>query len=276
MLPNRSHFTALAAIALLAACPAAAQNRMIVVALATSVQNSGLFEYLLPKFKSRSGIDVKLLVQGSSQALDSGRHGGADVVLVHARTQEDKFVAEGYGLKRFPVMYNDYVLVGPKNDPARARGSDIVAALRAIRDSAAPFVSHSDRSGTNSPEFDLWQEAGIDIAHEKGAWYKAAGQGTAAALNTASVMSAYTLSDRADWIEAKNKGDLVILVEGDRRLCNQYGVILVNPAKQPKVKRLLGQAFIDWLISIDGQNAIANFKIDGQQMFFPDANVPGA
>jgi tungstate transport system substrate-binding protein len=271
----RGHFIALGLAAFVCGLPAVAQNRSIVVASAASMQDSGLYDFILPMFKSRTGIEVRLVVQGTSQALDTGRQGGADVVFVHAKTQEEKFVAEGHGLKRFPVMYNDLVLVGPKTDPAGVKGMDIVDALRAIRDKAATFVSHSDRSGTNSPEFDLWQSAGIEIKREAGSWYKAVGQGTTGALNAANVMNGYTLADRPTWALYRNKDKLTILLEGDKRLFNQYGVILVNPDKHPNVNPL-GQAFIDWLISLDGQNAISNYKVDGRQLYFPDANDPGA
>jgi len=209
--------------------------------------------------------------------LDTGRRGDADVVFVHAKPAEEQFVAEGAGVKRFPVMYNDFVLIGPKSDPAGVAGSkDIVAALKAIKAKGAPFVSRGDRSGTHQAELALWKVAGIDIATAKGPWYREIGQGMGAALNTSGAMGAYTISDRGTWIHFKNKGDLVIAVEGDKRLFNQYGVMLVNPEKHPNVKKELGQAFIDWLVSPAGQKAIENYKIDGQQLFFPNANVPGA
>jgi tungstate transport system substrate-binding protein len=271
----RGHFIALGLAALVCSWPAAGQNRTIVVASAASMQDSGLFDFILPMFKARTGIEVRLIVQGTSQALDTGRQGGADVVFVHAKTQEEKFVAEGHGVKRFPVMYNDLVLVGPTTDPAGVKGLDIIDALRAIRDKAATFVSHSDRSGTNSPEFDLWQSAGINITRETGSWYKAVGQGTVGALNAASAMNGYTLADRPTWALYRNKDKLTVLLEGDKRLFNQYGVILVNPDKHPNVNSL-GQAFIDWLISLDGQNAISSYKVDGRQLYYPDANDPGA
>jgi tungstate transport system substrate-binding protein len=224
-----------------------------------------------------TGTDVKIIAQGTGQALDTGRRGDADVVFVHARPAEEQFIVEGAGVKRYPVMYNDFVLIGPKSDPAGIAGiKDIVAALKAIQAKGAPFVSRGDRSGTHQAELALWKAAGIDIAKEKGPWYRDIGQGMGAALNTASAMNAYVLSDRGTWISFKNRGDLTIAVEGDNRLFNQYGVILVNPQKHPHVKQALGQAFIDWLISPDGQKTIANYKIDGQQLFFPDATVPGA
>jgi tungstate transport system substrate-binding protein len=257
--------------------PALAQEKSIVVASTTSTEDSGLFGYILPIFRQASGIDVKVIAQGTGQALDTARRGDADVAFVHARAAEEKFVQEGAGVKRFPVMYNDFVLIGPKSDPAGIMGTkNIVAALRSIQAKAAPFVSRGDRSGTHQAELALWKEAGIDIAAERGPWYRDIGQGMGAALNTASAMNAYVLSDRGTWISFKNRGDLVVAVEGDAKLFNQYGVILVNPAKHPHVKQELGQTFIDWLISPAGQKTIAGYKIDGQQLFFPNATVPGA
>ena len=255
----------------IAAPRAIAEDRSIVVASTTSTQDSGLFGYLLPIFKAKTGIDVKVVAQGTGQALDTARRGDADVVFVHAKAQEEKFVAEGYGLKRFDVMYNDFVLVGPKSDPAGVKGNDIETALRTIETKAAPFVSRGDRSGTHTAELALWKQAGVDLATSKGAWYREIGQGMGAALNMASAMGAYVLSDRGTWISFGNKGDLAIVVEGDKRLFNQYGVMLVNPQRFPHVKKELGQAFIDWLISGDGQAAIAGYRINGQQLFFPDA-----
>ena len=255
-----------------ASCTASfAEDRSIVVASTTSTQDSGLFGYLLPIFKARTGIDVKVIAQGTGQALDTGRRGDADVVFVHAKPQEERFVADGLGVKRFDVMYNDFVLVGPKSDPAAVKGKDIATALKAIEAKGAPFVSRGDRSGTHAAELALWIIAGIDIATAKGSWYREIGQGMGAALNTASAMNAYVLSDRGTWISFRNRGDLDILVEGDKRLFNQYGVTLVNPEKHPTVKKELGQTFVDWLISPDGQAAIAGYKIDGQQLFFPNA-----
>jgi tungstate transport system substrate-binding protein len=218
------------------------------------------------------------VAQGTGQALDTGRRGDADVVFVHAKPQEEKFVADGFGVKRFPVMYNDFILVGPKSDPAGVNGTrDIAAALTAIRAKAAPFISRGDRSGTHAAELALWKAAGIDVAGaDRGTWYKEIGQGMGAALNTASAAGAFVLADRGTWIAFKNRGELVISVEGDRRLFNQYGVILVNPAKHPHVKKDEGQAFIDWLTSPEGQKAIADYKIEGQQLFFPNATQPGA
>jgi len=268
---------ALLAIALAAALssPALAQDKSIVVASTTSTQDSGLFGHILPLFKQKTGIEVKVIAQGTGQALDTGRRGDADVVFVHAKSQEEKFLAEGQGVKRHPVMYNDFVLVGPKGDPAAVKGKDIETALKAIKAKGAPFISRGDRSGTHSAELALWKACGIDIEKEKGPWYRSIGQGMGAALNTAGASEGYVLSDRGTWISFKNKGDLAILVEGDKRLFNQYGVMLVNPEKHPNVKKELGQKFVDWLISPEGQKAIADYKIDGQQLFFPNASVPG-
>jgi tungstate transport system substrate-binding protein len=253
------------------------QEKSILVASTTSTQDSGLFGYILPIFKTKTGIDVKVIAQGTGQALDTARRGDADVVFVHAKAAEEKFLGEGFGVKRFPVMYNDFVLVGPKSDPAGIKGTkDIVAALTAIKTKAAPFISRGDKSGTHQAELALWKVANIDIEKDSGPWYKSIGQGMGAALNTASATSAYVLTDRGTWISFKNRGDLDIAVEGDKRLFNQYGVMLVNPAKHPHVKKELGQAFIDWLVSPDGQKTIADYKIDGQQLFFPNANAPGA
>jgi tungstate transport system substrate-binding protein len=265
-------------IAAAAAVPmtASAQDKSIVVSSTTSTQDSGLFGHILPLFKAKTGIDVKVVSQGTGQALDTGRRGDADVVFVHAKSQEQKFVADGFGVKRYPVMYNDFVLVGPKSDPAGARGKDISAALTKIKGKAAAFISRGDRSGTHSAELNLWKAAGVDIAKDKGPWYKEIGQGMGAALNTASASNAYVLTDRGTWLAFKNRGDLDIVVEGDKRLFNQYGVMLVNPAKHPHVKKEFGQAFIDWLVSPEGQKAIADFKIGGNQLFFTNANDPGA
>jgi tungstate transport system substrate-binding protein len=268
----------IAAVTVLCAAPAFAQDRSIVVASTTSTQDSGLFGHILPMFKARTGIEVKVVAQGTGQALDTGRRGDADVVFVHARPQEEKFVAGGFGVKRFPVMYNDFILVGPKSDPAGVNGTtDIVAALKAIHAKGAPFISRGDRSGTHAAELALWKLAGIDVGGaDRGAWYKEIGQGMGAALNTASAADAYVLADRGTWISFKNRGGLAVSVEGDKKLFNQYGVILVNPAKHPHVKQDLGQTFIDWLTSPEGQNAIAGYRINGQQLFFPNATVPGA
>jgi tungstate transport system substrate-binding protein len=262
---------------LLATSGATAQDGSILVASTTSTQDSGLFGHILPLFKAKTGIDVKVVAQGTGQALDTGRRGDADVVFVHAKQQEEKFVADGFGVKRYAVMYNDFILVGPSSDPAGIKGSkDIVAALSTVKEKGLAFISRGDRSGTHIAELALWKEAGIDIGKDKGSWYKEIGQGMGAALNTASASNAYVLCDRGTWLSFKNKGDLVVAVEGDRRLFNQYGVMLVNPARHPHVKKDLGQAFIDWLISPGGQNAIAGYKINGQQLFFANANAPGA
>jgi len=247
------------AAAVFAAPQTVAQDKSIIVASTTSTQDSGLFGHLLPIFTAKTGIEVKVIAQGTGQALDTARRGDADVVFVHAKAAEEKFLAEGFGVKRYPVMYNDFVLIGPKSDPAHIKGAkDIVAALKTIKERAAPFVSRGDRSGTHIAELNLWKSAGIDIAADKGPWYRDIGQGMGAALNTASAMNAYVLSDRGTWLSFKNRGDLDIVVEGDQRLFNQYGVMLVNPEKHPHVKKEWGQAFVDWLISPEGQKAIAN------------------
>ena len=259
------------------AAPASAQDKSIIVASTTSTQDSGLFGYLLPIFKQKTGIDVRVVAQGTGQALDTARRGDADVVFVHARAAEEKFLSEGFGVKRYPVMYNDFVLIGPASDPAGVKGShDIVAALKAIKDKGTPFISRGDRSGTHIAELDLWKAANIDIEKEKGPWYKSIGQGMGAALNIASASNAYVLSDRGTWLAFKNRGDLGVTVEGDRRLFNQYGVMLINPKKHPAVKTELGQQFINWLISAEGQKAISGFKINGEQLFYPNADDPNA
>jgi len=265
------------ALGLLFSTSAVAQDKSIVVASTTSTQDSGLFGYLLPLFKAKTGIDVKVVAQGTGQALDTARRGDADVVFVHARSAEEKFLAEGFGVKRYPVMYNDFVLIGPRSDPAGIKGTkDIVAALKTIKSKGIAFISRGDRSGTHIAELNLWKVAGIDIAADKGPWYKEIGQGMGAALNTASAANAYVLSDRGTWLAFKNKGDLVIEVEGDKRLFNQYGVMLVNPQKHPTVKKELGQQFVDWLISPEGQRDIAGYKINGEQLFYPDVGDPNA
>jgi tungstate transport system substrate-binding protein len=254
-----------------------AQDKSIVVASTTSTQDSGLFGHILPMFKAKTGIDVKVVAQGTGQALDTARRGDADVVFVHAKPAEEKFLSEGFGVKRYPVMYNDFVLIGPKGDPAGIKGSkDIVAALGAIKAKGADFISRGDKSGTHQAELNLWKVAGIDIAKDKGPWYKEIGQGMGAALNTASASNAYVLADRGTWLSFKNRGDLVIAVEGDKRLFNQYGVMLVNPEKHPSVKKDLGQQLIDWLVSSEGQKAIADYKINGELLFYPNANDSGA
>jgi tungstate transport system substrate-binding protein len=260
------------ALALCIASSASAQQRYITVASTTSTEQSGLFKHLLPIFERKSSIQVRVVALGTGQALDMGKRGDADVVFVHARALEEKFVAEGYGVKRFEVMYNDFILVGPKSDPAGVGGSkDIVVALKKILQSRAAFASRGDNSGTHFAELQLWKAAGIDIAKQKGPWYRDTGSGMGPTLNTASGMNAYALTDRGTWLSFKNRGSLAISVEGDKRLFNQYGVILVSPAKHPHVKKDMGQAFIDWIVSREGQDAIAAYKINGEQLFFPNA-----
>jgi tungstate transport system substrate-binding protein len=282
MLARRTLLFVAAAMAIAASGPAYAQDKSIVVSSTTSTQDSGLFGHILPLFKAKTGIDVKVVSQGTGQALDTGKRGDADVVFVHAKPLEEKFVADGFGVKRHPVMYNDFVLIGPKSDPAGIKGTaDIAKALEAIKAKGAPFISRGDRSGTHVAELNLWKIAGIDIAKDKadktlGPWYREIGQGMGAALNTASASNGYVLADRGTWLAFKNRGDLDILVAGDKRMFNQYGVILVDPAKHPHVKKEMGQAFVDWLISPEGQKAIAGFKIGGEQLFFPNADTPGA
>jgi tungstate transport system substrate-binding protein len=274
---RRSLITLALAIALAGTSNASAQDKSIVVSSTTSTQDSGLFGHILPLFKAKTGIDVKVVSQGTGQALDTGRRGDADVVFVHAKSAEEKFLAEGFGVKRFPVMYNDFVIIGPKSDPAGIKGSkDVAAALNTIKAKGAPFISRGDKSGTHIAEINLWKAVGIDIEKDNGPWYKSIGQGMGAALNTAGASNAYVMSDRGTWISFKNKGDLVIAVEGDKRLFNQYGVMLVSPTKHPNVKKELGQAFIDWLVSPEGQKAIADYKINGEQLFYPNAADPGA
>jgi len=254
-----------------------AQERFITVASTTSTEQSGLFGHILPIFEKETGIKVRVVALGTGQALDLARRGDADVVFVHAKAAEERFLAEGEGVQRFPVMYNDFVLIGPKSDPANVGGGkDITEALKKIQAAQAPFVSRGDNSGTHLAELRLWKMSGIDIAKAKGAWYRDVGQGMGPALNTANSMNAYILSDRASWLAFKNRGDLTILVEGDKRLFNQYGVALVNPQKHPNVKKELGQTFVDWLVSPSGQKAIARYKINGEQLFFPNAEQAGA
>lgn len=281
MLFRRTFLTATLALAVgagllpLAAAPEAlAQERFITVASTTSTVNSGLFDAILPLFTEETGIEVRVLSQGTGQALDTGRRGDADVVFVHARAAEEAFVAEGYGVERFPVMYNDFVVVGPQADPAGVAGTaDAPAALAKIAQAQAPFASRGDESGTHQAERALWQAAGVAPA---GSWYRETGQGMGATLNIAAEMPAYALTDRGTWIAFENKGDLQVVVEGDRRLFNQYGVILVNPQRHPSVKAEDGQAFIDWLISAEGQEAIAGYQMNGEQLFFPNADEAGA
>lgn len=265
------------ALPLCTAFSAPASEPYITVASTTSTEQSGLFGYLLPIYERQTGVQVRVVALGTGQALDVARRGDADVVFVHARSAEEAFLAEGHGVKRYPVMYNDFVLIGPKSDPAKVGGGkDIVVALRKIEGSRSPFVSRGDHSGTHMAELALWQDAGVDIDRAKGPWYRDTGQGMGPALNTAASMGAYILADRGTWLAFKNRDDLVILVEGDKRLFNQYGVMLVNPEKHPSVKKELGQQFIDWVISPQGQKAIADYKINGEQLFYPNATDPNA
>jgi tungstate transport system substrate-binding protein len=263
--------TALLAITWIA--QAHAQQATITVASTTSTEQSGLFGYLLPRFTEATNIGVKVVAVGTGQALDIGRRGDADVVFVHDKPAEDKFMAEGQGVKRFDVMYNDFIIVGPRSDPAHIAGDkDVVEALRKIAAAKAPFISRGDRSGTHEAELRLWRQAGIDVAAVKDGWYREIGQGMGPALNMASSSNAYLLSDRGTWLSFKNRGDLAVLTEGDKRLFNQYGVMLVNPEKHPAMKAREGQAFVDWLISPKGQAAIAAYKVGGEQLFFPNAS----
>lgn len=267
---------ALAAWAVLAGVSSAEQapERYITVASTTSTESSGLFGHLLPIFRAKTGIAVRVVALGTGQALDVARRGDADVVFVHDQEAEEKFLAEGFGVARQDVMYNDFVLVGPQADPAKVAGSkDVAAALKRIQSAQAPFVSRGDRSGTHAAELRLWADAGVDLGASKGPWYRETGSGMGAALNTASAMDAYVLSDRGTWLAFTNRGSLSILVEGDERLFNQYGVMLVNPARHPHVKHADAQAFVDWLVSAKGQAAIAAFRIDGEQAFFPDGRT---
>ena len=251
---------------------AAAQERSIVVASTTSTEQSGLFGWLLPKFTAKTGVVVKVVAVGTGQALDIGQRGDADVVFVHDRPAEDRFMAEGQGVKRFDVMYNDFVVLGPKSDPAHiGGGKDVVEAFRKIAAARQTFISRGDRSGTNEAELRIWQAAGLAVDPARNPWYRSIGQGMGPALNMASASDGYLLSDRGTWLSFKNRGQLAILVQGDKRLLNQYGVMLVNPAKHPQVKAKDGQAFVDWLISPEGQKTIADYKIGGEQLFFPDA-----
>lgn len=260
-------------VASVAAPGAFAQNKHITVASTTSTEQSGLFKHLLPIFEKKTGIDVRVVALGTGQALDMGRRGDADVVFVHAKPLEEKFVAEGHGVERQEVMYNDFILVGPKSDPAKVAGAkDIVGALERIAQAKARFASRGDRSGTHFAELQLWKAAGLDPAKEKPSWYRETGSGMGPTLNTASGMNAYALTDRGTWLSFKNRGQLEIAVQGDKRLFNQYGVILVNPAKHSHVKKDMARQFIDWLVSDQGQKAIGEYKINGQQLFFPNAS----
>ena len=277
--PRKTIFAAIVFFGTFFAGHAIAQEKSIVVASTTSTQDSGLFDYLLPLFTQKTGIVVKVLAQGTGQALDTGRRGEADVVFVHNKSSENRFIDEGDGVKRVPVMYNDFVLIGPRNDPAGIRNlKDVAKGFEAIKAKSATFISRGDRSGTHLKELMIWnKDLGIDIEKgPRGSWYTSIGQGMDAALQMAVASNGYVLSDRGSWIHLKNKGDLQILVEDDKRMFNQYGVILVNPAKHPKVKQDFGKQFIDWLVSPEGQKAIANYKIKGEQLFFPNATDPSA
>ena len=273
---RRRPFTAaLAALAFsvagLMASPASAQDRFIVMASTTSTEQSGLFGHLLPAFKAATGIDVRVVAVGTGQALDTGRRGDADIVFVHDTVAEQKFVAEGFSTRRRDVMYNDFVLVGPKSDPAKAKGTDIAAALKVLAATGQPFISRGDKSGTHAAELRLWKAAGVDLAAAKPAGYKECGCGMGPALNMGASTNGYVLTDRGTWLSFKNRGDLAILVEGDKTLFNQYGVMVVNPARHPHVKAALAQQFADWVVSPAGQAAIAGYKIGGEQLFFPNA-----
>ncbi|HUH93698.1 MAG TPA: substrate-binding domain-containing protein [Casimicrobiaceae bacterium] len=275
MVSARRFFLVLAL--LVAAGLATAEDNFITVASTTSTEQSGLFGYLLPIDEKKTGVTVRVVALGTGQALDVGRRGDADAVFVHAKPAEYKFLAEGHGVKRFPVMSNDFVLSGPKSDPAKVGGSKgILAAFKTIETAHAPFVSRGDRSGTNMAELKFWNDADIDIDEAKGPWYRDPGQGMGPVLNTAASMGAYILADRGTWLSFKNRGELAILIEGDKRLFNQYGVMLVHPAKHPNVKKELGRQFIDWLISAVGQEAIAGYKINGDHLFYPNAHDPDA
>jgi len=253
----------------------AADDNFIIVQSTTSTQNSGLFDHILPKFTDKTGIEVRVVAVGTGQALKNARNGDGDVVLVHSKPDEEKFVAKGWGVKRHDVMYNDFVIVGPVSDPAEIAGlREAAEAFKKIAEAKAPFASRGDDSGTNKEEMRLWKAAGIDAKKASGDWYLETGSGMGATLNTAVGKQAYTLTDRGTWLSFANKGDFDVLVEGDPKLFNQYGVILVNPEKHPNVKAKQGQAFVDWLTSKDGQAAIASYKVDGKQLFFPNAR-PG-
>jgi tungstate transport system substrate-binding protein len=269
---RRAVLGVLAALALIAGSAGAAERPFIVVASTTSTEQSGLFGHLLPAFTAKTGIAVRVVAVGTGQALAIGERGDCDVVFVHDKPSELKFLAAGDGIDRHDVMYNDFVLIGPRADPAGVAGThDIVAALKKIAAAKATFVSRGDDSGTDKAEKRLWHEAGIDVKAASGGWYRETGSGMGPTLNTAAALDGYTLADRGTWLSFQNRRSLKLAVEGDKRLFNQYGVMLVNPAKHPNVKEKLGRAFIDWLVSPDGQNAIAAYKISGEQLFFPDA-----
>jgi tungstate transport system substrate-binding protein len=265
----------LVAALLAVALPAAAQERVITVASTTSTEQSGLFRHILPIFTQQTGITVRVVALGTGQALDVGRRGDADVVFVHDRAAEERFVAEGFGVERRHVMFNDFVVIGPASDPARVAGlRDVAEALRRIAAARAAFISRGDRSGTHAAELRLWQLAGIDPAGGRGQWYREVGQGMGPALNAAAAQDAYLLADRGTWLSFRNRQDLRVLVEGDARLFNQYGVMLVNPRRHAHVRAADGQRFIDWLLSPAGQLAIASYRISGEQLFFPNAAQP--
>ena len=251
--------------------PLHAQEKFIVVASTTSTEQSGLFTHLLPAFEKKTGIKVRVVAVGTGQALDQGRRGDADVVFVHDKPAEEKFVAEGFGVERKEVMYNDFIVIGPKANPAKVKGRDVLEGLKKIETAKSPFVSRGDKSGTHAAELRYWKMAGINFDKTAGQWYRECGCGMGPALNTAASMNAYVLADRGTWLSFKNRQDLGIVVEGDTKLFNQYGVMLVNPAKHAHVKRELGQAFVDWLVSAEGQHTIASYKIGGEQLFFPNA-----
>jgi tungstate transport system substrate-binding protein len=264
-----------AVLSFMLAGPALAADPFITVASTTSTENSGLFKDLLPRFTAKTGIEVRVVAVGTGQAIKLAENGDADVLFVHHQPSEEKFVADGFGVKRFQVMYNDYVIVGPKSDPAKVKGmKDAAGALTKIAGAQAPFASRGDDSGTHKQELSLWKETGVNVKQASGGWYRETGSGMGATLNTASGMNAYALTDRSTWLQFGNKGDLEILVEGDPKLFNQYGIILVNPKKHPHVKAVEGQQFVDWVISKEGQQAIADYRIGGAQAFFPNAK-PG-
>lgn len=271
----RRHFLSLAASTLLAlglSGAAQAEDSFIVVQSTTSTQNSGMFDYILPIFTEKTGIEVRVVAVGTGQAIQNAANGDGDVLFVHAKPAEEKFVAQGHGVARFDVMYNDFVIVGPPADPAGVAGmSDVVAALTRIAEAEAPFASRGDDSGTNKAELRLWAETGIDARAASGDWYRETGSGMGATLNTGTAMGAYIMTDRATWIAFGNKGSYKIAVEGDAKMFNQYGIILVNPEMHENIKAEAGQTFIDWVLSDEGQAAIANYKVDGQQLFFPNA-----
>ena len=274
---NRTILIALVVSAIAFTLPASATERFITVASTTSTQNSGLYEHILPNFTTRTGIAVRIVAVGTGQAINLARNGDADVLFVHHKASEERFVADGFGVERFDVMYNDFVLVGPKADPAGVRdAADTSDALARIAAANSPFTSRGDNSGTHKKERELWQVAEVDVSTQSGSWYRETGSGMGATLNTAAGMDAYALTDRATWFKFKNRGTLEILAEDDERMFNQYGVILVNPARHPHIKHELGQAFIDWLLSKDGQSAIGAYHLEGQQAFFPNAAAGGS